>query len=160
MMRLGGKKQRRSADRQGRMGSQDADHTSTYKVQSTTPCRHCPLHLFLPFVLLHSMPKRKLDSDTVSPSRRSSINNKAAEADDGDDSLPGSERKGHTSAAAKGGVEVELPPDVEYFPNVGASARRSTRSPQFLRDDGAYDELAALETCELVAFGRRADNRV
>ncbi|EJT51973.1 hypothetical protein A1Q1_06779 [Trichosporon asahii var. asahii CBS 2479] len=92
------------------------------------------------------MPKRKLDSDTVSPSRRSSINNKAAEADDGDDSLPGSERKGHTSAAAKGGVEVELPPDVEYFPNVGASARRSTRSPQFLRDDGAYDELAALET--------------
>lgn len=126
MMRLGGKKQRRSADRQGRMGSQDADHTSTYEVQSTTPCRHCPLHLFLPFVLLHSMPKRKLDSDTAPTARRSS-RSKSTKAVGDKTSLNGAVVKSENGEEGNGRAEFGLPPDVEYFPNVGAAARLGTR---------------------------------
>ncbi|EKD02568.1 hypothetical protein A1Q2_03164 [Trichosporon asahii var. asahii CBS 8904] len=76
------------------------------------------------------MPKRKLDSDKASTARRSS-RNKSTKAEEDKTSLNGAVVKSENGEEGNGRGEFGLPPDVEYFPNV---------------DQGAYDELAALET--------------
>lgn len=102
-----------------RRSLQDADHTSTCQVQSavlsSSPTRPSAFPSSMP-------PKRKAPPDQSQPTRRST--RARDQKDEGD-------VKTTDIAGPEKGVEnegkVELPPDVEYIPNVGKILRNLTR---------------------------------